>query len=64
MSGIEESLANKLKARGVIVKGEILPDFNHDNDLDESSDGSGSEFSDEFSEERWTNNNVIWLIIL
>lgn len=53
MSGIEESLANKLKARGVIVKGEILPDFNHDNSLDDSSDASETEFSeDEFLEDK------------
>lgn len=44
MSGIEESLANKLKAVGVVVKGEILPNSNlceeSDNDSwdDESSD--------------------------
>lgn len=52
MSGIEESLANKLKARGVIVKGEILPDFSHDC-FDDSSNASGSEFSEqEYLEDR------------
>lgn len=52
MSGIEENLANKLKARGVIVKGEILPDFSHDC-FDDSSNASGSEFSEqEYLEDR------------
>lgn len=57
MSGIEESLANKLKTRGVIVKGEILPDFNHDNSsLDETTDAS--ELSDEeFLEDRLVANS-------
>ncbi|KAJ0178945.1 hypothetical protein K1T71_005720 [Dendrolimus kikuchii] len=44
MSGIEESLANKLKAAGIIVKGEILPDYRSvvdcDNDLDSGEDES------------------------
>lgn len=42
MSGIEESLANKLKAIGVIVKGEILPNSNL---CDDSSDDSWDEES-------------------
>lgn len=44
MSGIEESLANKLKATGIIVKGEIFPNSHPvvdcDNDLDSSEDES------------------------
>ncbi|KOB76904.1 Uncharacterized protein OBRU01_04710 [Operophtera brumata] len=40
VDGIEESLANKLKARGVVVKGEILPDFKHDLSFDDSSDAN------------------------
>ncbi|XP_053604197.1 UPF0415 protein C7orf25 homolog [Plodia interpunctella] len=46
MSGIEEILANKLKAVGVIVKGEILPDSSQSEICDESYD---SESSDEES---------------
>ncbi|KAJ8727412.1 hypothetical protein PYW07_001531 [Mythimna separata] len=42
MSGIEESLANKLKAVGVIVKGEILPNSNL---CEESSNDSWDEES-------------------
>ncbi|XP_059056722.1 UPF0415 protein C7orf25 homolog, partial [Achroia grisella] len=36
MSGIEQNLANKLKAVGVIVKGNILPDSNPIEDCDDS----------------------------
>ncbi|KAJ8733463.1 hypothetical protein PYW08_001761 [Mythimna loreyi] len=45
MSGIEESLANKLKAVGVIVKGEILPNSNLCEDS--SNDSWDEESSDE-----------------
>lgn len=49
MSGIEESLANKLKAAGIIVKGDILPDsINHEIDLND----------DESSEEEIFDNSV------
>ncbi|XP_075971429.1 UPF0415 protein C7orf25 homolog [Anticarsia gemmatalis] len=45
MSGIEENLANKLKAVGVIVKGEILPDSNicDEDDVSWGSDASEDE---------------------
>lgn len=44
MSGIEENLANKLKAVGVIVKGEILP---NSNPCDDSNDSWSEESDDE-----------------
>lgn len=46
VSGIEESLANKLKYLGVIVKGEILPNSKPDKDIsdfDESFESSEDE---------------------
>ena len=43
MSGIEESLANKLKAVGVIVKGEILPNSNLCEDENDSWDEESSD---------------------
>lgn len=43
MSGIEESLANKLKAVGVTVKGEILPDSNLCQDDNDSWDEESSD---------------------
>ncbi|XP_037303170.1 UPF0415 protein C7orf25 homolog, partial [Manduca sexta] len=46
MSGIEENLANKLKAIGIIVKGEILPNSVYIEDCDDSW---SSESSDEES---------------
>ncbi|KAJ2951879.1 hypothetical protein O0L34_g4130 [Tuta absoluta] len=46
VSGIEESLANKLKAAGVVVKAEILPDSTPTEDYDDEWD---SESSDEGS---------------
>ncbi|CAG4991648.1 unnamed protein product [Parnassius apollo] len=42
VSGIEDSLANKLKALGILVEGEILPDFKPSKDESwESSDDEG-----------------------
>lgn len=43
VSGIEESLANKLKAIGVIVKGDMLPDSHP---ADDSEDSWNSDCSD------------------
>lgn len=48
MSGVEEHLANKLKAIGIIVKGEILPNTNQDECYDESSCESESNDDDEY----------------
>lgn len=42
VSGIEESLANKLKSKGVVVEGEILSDSKEEEEYEdpfESSDG-------------------------
>lgn len=48
MSGIEESLANKLKYLGVVVEGDTLPDFNHyDEDDDDDSIVEDEEQSDD-----------------
>ncbi|CAK1598556.1 unnamed protein product [Parnassius mnemosyne] len=45
VSGIEDSLANKLKVLGVLVEGEILPDFkpSKDENYDESWESSDDE---------------------
>lgn len=43
MSGIEESLANKLKAVGTIVKGDILPDSQPLDSCDESWNSESSD---------------------
>ncbi|XP_045766089.1 UPF0415 protein C7orf25 homolog isoform X1 [Maniola jurtina] len=53
VSGIEESLANKLKAKGVFVKGEVLPDSKQlvefDDSFESSSDEEFFENNDEIS---------------
>lgn len=46
MSGVEEHLANKLKAIGIIVKGEILPNTTREESYDESSCESDSNEDD------------------
>lgn len=43
VSGIEETLANKLKAKGIHVRGEILPDSKHFEELDDSYESSSDE---------------------
>ncbi|XP_014370923.2 UPF0415 protein C7orf25 homolog [Papilio machaon] len=51
VSGIEESLANKLKSLGVIVKGEVLPDSKHnDDDCDNSWESDEEEL--DFNEQK------------
>lgn len=39
-SGIEETLANKLKALGVTIVGDILPDSNYVEELNDSYESS------------------------
>ncbi|XP_060801746.1 UPF0415 protein C7orf25 homolog [Amyelois transitella] len=51
MSGIEESLANKLKAVGIVVKGEILPNSAHSEVCDDSFDSESSDESDSNSQQ-------------
>ncbi|CAH2071675.1 unnamed protein product, partial [Iphiclides podalirius] len=48
VSGIEESLANKLKSLGVFVNGEILPNFklNTSDNFEESWESSEEEYED------------------
>ncbi|CAH2105431.1 unnamed protein product [Euphydryas editha] len=43
VSGIEETLANKLKAMGIIVKGSVLPNSKNFEDLNDSYDSSDDE---------------------
>lgn len=50
-SGIEESLANKLKGVGIIVKGDVLPDSNPVEDYSDAWDSESSD--DEFVQQRW-----------
>ncbi|XP_028156789.1 UPF0415 protein C7orf25 homolog [Ostrinia nubilalis] len=50
-SGIEESLANKLKTAGVLVKGDILPD-SHDYDEDDDNSWSSDQSDDDESNYR------------
>lgn len=50
MSGIEENLANKLKAVGIIVKGDILPDSRPSEDCDNNCDSSEDELDNERQE--------------
>ncbi|KAM3960996.1 UPF0415 protein C7orf25 homolog [Aphomia sociella] len=61
MSGIEENLANKLKAVGIIVKGNILPDSNPIKDCDDSWDSECTDDGfdvDECSREKSTLEDV------
>ncbi|XP_026737447.1 UPF0415 protein C7orf25 homolog [Trichoplusia ni] len=55
MSGIEESLANKLKYLGVVVKGDTLPDFNH---YEEDDDDSIEEDEEQSDDECLYNRNI------
>ncbi|XP_039749935.1 UPF0415 protein C7orf25 homolog [Pararge aegeria] len=43
VSGIEESLANKLKGKGVFVKGEVLPDSKSNVEFDDPYESSSDE---------------------
>lgn len=43
VSGIEETLANKLKIMGIIVKGTVLPDSRNFEDFDDSYESSDEE---------------------
>ncbi|XP_026496885.2 UPF0415 protein C7orf25 homolog isoform X1 [Vanessa tameamea] len=43
VSGIEETLANKLKAKGIIVKGTILPDSKKHEEINDSYESSDEE---------------------
>lgn len=43
VSGIEESLANKLQAIGIIVKGDTLPDSHPIEDSDDSWNADSSD---------------------
>ncbi|XP_063619191.1 UPF0415 protein C7orf25 homolog [Cydia splendana] len=51
VSGIEESLAKKLKAIGVIVKGDLLPDSSHAEEYDDSCQSQSSDDEDEMLED-------------